>query len=76
MSTSSTIYYDYGFWLVALTACLWVFARRLSHADTLVLFCVVLEVLAKIPNIAELRVVEEDDPSTTDSLQRGKIYLL
>ena len=63
-------------WVETLTTSLWVFAIRLSSAETLGLRCWVIQVPAEIANIAELRVTQKEEPTSTDTLQRGKIYLL
>ena len=54
-----------------LTACLRVSTKW--GDDTLVLCSQVVKVCAKVANIAELRIVEEEEPSTNDSLQRRKV---
>ena len=56
-----------------LTACLGVSTKW--RDDALVLCCLVLNVCAKVTNIAELRIVKVENSATTDALQRGKINL-
>ena len=56
-----------------LTASLWVSAWC---ADTLVLLRGGGQVHAEVAHVAELRVVEEDEPPIADCLQRGEVQLL
>ena len=61
---------------MTLTASLWIFAIRLSPAETLGLCGLVIQVHAEIANKAELRVTQKEKPATADTLQGGKINLL
>ena len=54
-----------------LTAHPWIFTKW--GDNTLVLCSRVVKVCSKIANIAELWIIEKEEPSTTDSLQRRKV---